>query len=170
MAQKFLSINAQGKDLEIEAIVASVGVADAGKIVALDNAGKLSLTFLPDGVGRDILTMPAFETLAADDFVNVFSDAGTLKARKADASQSARFAVGYVKSAVTSGANADVYFTGTISGSSLTVGAEYFLSATTAGKPATTVVTTAGQLCQKVGVATSTTQIYVNIERYRIRG
>jgi len=63
----------------------SAGAADAGKMIQLDGAGKLSTTLLPSAAlnGSEDYTLTAFETLAAGDIVNVFDNAGTPELRKA---------------------------------------------------------------------------------------
>lgn len=63
----------------------------------------------PPGVVTLPATIAASESLSAGDFVNIWSDAGTPKVRKADASTSGKEAVGFVLSAVTSGSQATVY-------------------------------------------------------------
>lgn len=63
----------------------SAGVADAGKIIALNSAGKLDVTMLPDGVGPDTVVAVASETIAQGDWINIYNDGGTLKMRLADA-------------------------------------------------------------------------------------
>lgn len=49
MPDKYLYIGSNGKDTEREAISSSVGVADAGKIVALGASGRLSASLLGSG-------------------------------------------------------------------------------------------------------------------------
>ena len=159
MAKKYLQQGTQAVE-EVEALVTSTGAADAGKIIALDTTGKLSISVLPDGVGADVIVAAASENLSAGNVVNLWNDAGTLKVRKADASGGvAKKAVGFVKSAVSSGSSATVYISGTVTGlSGLTVGANYYLSATPGGVT-TTIPTTAGHIAQYVGIATSTTEL-----------
>lgn len=52
MAQKFL-VREGGKTKQKEATTTSAGAADAGKLPALNSAGKLDETLLPNGVGSD---------------------------------------------------------------------------------------------------------------------
>jgi hypothetical protein len=115
---------------------------------------------MPTGIGADTTSAPASENLAAGDFVNLWSDGGTLKARKADASTTGKEAHGFVLAAVTSGNSATVYREGTntqVSG--LTVGSKYYLSAATAGGIVTTAPSATGNVIQLIGIANSATQI-----------
>lgn len=157
MADKFISLNG-GQLTEKAPATTSTGAADAGRIVALDSAGRLDTTVLPIGIGADTQAIVASEALAAGDLVNIYSNGGTPNARKADATNGRR-AMGFVTAAVSNGANATVYFEGSISGKTgLTIGAPQYLSAT-AGGTTETAPTTAGQIVQEIGVATSATSI-----------
>lgn len=159
MAQKFISIISGVKQL-IEAITTSAGAGDAGKIPALDASGRLDNSMMPVGIGADTKQLAASETLAAADIVNVWNDAGTAKARKADGSASGKECVGFVLAGAASGANATVYFEGTITGlSGLTPGTRYYLSATTPGQVTDTAPSTSGNVVQYIGRAISATEI-----------
>lgn len=156
--QKFLAL-VSGRKQEVSPVDSSSGAGDAGKIVALDSTGKIANSMMPVGIGADTKTVPASENLAAGDFVNLWNDAGTLKARKADATASGKEADGFVLAAVTAPANADVYFEGTNTQlTGLTAGARYYL-ATTAGGATTTPPNTAGNVVQYLGRALSATEI-----------
>ena len=158
MAQKFLRMLA-GVIAELEALVTSAGAGDAGKIPALDATGKLDNSLMPVGIGADSKILPASENLAAGDKVNVWNDSGTAKARKADATVAGKEANGFVLAAVTSGANATVYFDGTNTQlSGLSPGAVYYL-ATTAGGVTTTPPSGSGNIVQRVGRALSATEL-----------
>jgi hypothetical protein len=163
---KYVS-NSAGQLAEVIAAQTSAGVADANKIPALDSTGRLDSSLLPIGVGAETKIIVAFEALAAGDFVNVFNDSGTIKVRKADASGgNAKKAHGFVLAAVASAANATVYY-GNLNNqlSSLTLGATYYLSGSTAGGVTSTAPTTAGHIAQELGVADSTTELLVEIQR-----
>lgn len=135
----------------------SAGAGDSGKVVALDAAGRIDTSMMPVGIGADTATITASEALAAGDLVNVWNDAGTPKVRKADASTAGKEAHGFVLAAVASSASATVYFEGTNTQmTGLTAGTQY-LSAATAGKTASTAPTAAGNVVQRVGMATSAT-------------
>lgn len=149
-----------GKLKEQAAISTSAGAGDAGKIIELDGTGRIDSSMLPVGIGADTKSIASFENLAAGDFVNIFNDAGTAKARKADASDPAKEANGFVLSAVTAPAAATVYFEGTntqVSG--LTGGTVVYLSASTPGGVTATPPSGSGNIVQVVGKAISTTEI-----------
>jgi len=156
---KFLTIET-GRHKQELAINTSAGAGDASKLLRTDSNGKLDLSFMPTGVGPDTKTLVASEALAAGDFVNIWDDAGTPKARKADASASGKEADGFVLSAVSNGANATVYMEGTNNQlSSLTGGARMYLSAATPGAATATAPSGAGNVVQYLGKAISATEI-----------
>lgn len=158
MANKYLKNNG-GQYAEQEALVTSTGATDAGKIVALDSAGKLDNSVMPTGIGAVTKVALASENISAGDLVNLYNNAGTINARKADASNGRR-AVGFVLSAVTSGNNATVYLDGNITGlTSLTPGAVLYLSGSAAGGLTSTAPSTSGYISQEIGVALSATEV-----------
>lgn len=165
---KFLSIGTGGLE-EKSAITTSGGAGDANKIVATGGDGRLHTSLMPVGIGAETKSITASETLAAGDLVNIWSDSGTVKCRKADASNN-RPAHGFVLSAANANNQATVYFEGTITGlTGLTVGSRYYLSATTPGALSTTVPTASGQIYQVVGVAISTTELTFEPEEPIVR-
>jgi hypothetical protein len=142
----------------VTSVVTSAGAADDGKIPALDAQGKLDLSVMPTGIGADSVSVVFSEAVAAGDFVNLYNNAGTLNARKADASVQTKAANGFVKAAVASAATGVVFKEGTndqLSGK--TPGARQYLSATTAGAPTETPVSGTGKTHQFLGVAQSAT-------------
>ena len=163
-AQKFLQ-NVSGKIKEVIAAVTST----ANAIVAMDSTGRIDVSVLPVGVGAEVLTMVTSENLTAGDLVNIYSNAGVLTARKADATTNAKPAHGFVLASVTSPANATVYSPSQTNTAvtALTIGSEYFLS-TTPGAVTTTPPNAAGNIVQRVGVADKTTEFvfvpYTTIE------
>jgi hypothetical protein len=162
MADKFLRNNS-GTLTETEATVTSAGAGNAGDIVALDSTGRLDESVLPVGIGADTALILASEALSAGDFVNVYSNAGTANVRKADGTAAGKPADGFVLAAVSSSANATVYFEGTNTQcSGLTPGQQY-LSGSTAGAAVSSAPSGAGKVVQKIGVAISTTAL--NFER-----
>lgn len=159
MAQKIIILDA-GRLKQLEALITSAGAGDSGKIVALGADGRLSLTFMPTGVGPDTKTVTASENLSAGDLVNLWNDSGTIKMRKADASAEGKEADGFVKDAVTSAAQGIIYFDGSITGlSGLTLGARYFVSAAAPGGVTDTPPSSAGQVVQFAGKASSATEL-----------
>jgi hypothetical protein len=157
MADKYI-YNSSGNLAEKEAKVTSAGAGDAGKIPALDAAGKLDNSLMPVGIGAETKSIVASENLSAGDFVNIYNDTGTAKCRKADAA-TGKPAHGFVLSAVTATESATVYLEGTNTQlTGLTVG-EYFLSGSTPGGAVATPPTTSGYIVQKIGVALSATEL-----------
>lgn len=155
--QKFIT-QSGGAFAEATGVDTSTGSGDAGKLVHLNASGRLDDTMMPVGIGADTSVIVASEALAAGDRVNVWNDAGTAKVRKADATAAGKEAHGFVQASVSSGANATVYFEGTITGlSGLTPGVHYL--STTPGESSHTAPSTAGNVVQRVGVATSATTI-----------
>lgn len=155
----FLNL-ANGQRVLDRAAQTSAGAADANKIIRLDAAGKIDTTFLPTGVGPETRTTTASEALSAGNLVNLWNDAGTLKARKADATTTGKDANGFVLAGISSGATGTVYLEeGVISGlSGLTLGSIYYLH-TTAGGLTTTVPSSSGNVVQEVGKALSATEL-----------
>ena len=162
MAQGFLA-RVNGRIKQLVAIVTSAGAADAGKIAALDGTGRFDISLLPAGIGANQVVSPSSENLSAGDFVNLYDNAGTLTARKADNSNG-REAHGYVEAAVTSPANATVKRLNTVnaSRSGLTPGAKYWLGAA-GGLISTPLDATdaanANKVCQYLGLAKSATEL-----------
>ncbi|WP_243350874.1 hypothetical protein [Stenotrophomonas acidaminiphila] len=182
-APRFLA-NILGRTKMVAAILTSAGAADAEKIVATNADGVLDDTLLnaatsgpdktlktlpdgtldpsvmPTGIGADVKNMPASEALAAGDVVNIWSDAGVVKARKADATAEGKEAHGFVKAAFSSNAEAAVYFEGRITGlTGLTPGARQYLSAATPGAITDAAPTGTGNVVQWVGDAVSATEL-----------
>lgn len=163
MAEKFLEQNA-GKVRENEALVTSTGATDAGKIIGLDTAGRIDQSMMPIGVGPETKILPCSENITAGDFLSVWDDAGTLKVRKADATAHAKRAWGYAVSTYTSGQNVPMYIesiNNSLTG--LTLGATYYLSASTAGAITATAPSGSGQIVQVIGVAVSATELAVEM-------
>lgn len=161
MPQKFLQLS-NGKKALREAKDTSAGAGDAGEIVALDSEGKIDPSMLRD---IDNLVMPASEGLSAGDYINIWDDAGTVKARKADNSNG-RDAHGYVKDTVIAAANVTVFFEGANTNlSGLTAGDRVYLGVT--GDVIQTPldpVSDAGKIHQYLGIAVSATSVNVDIE------
>lgn len=106
------------------------------------------------------LTVPAGEDLTARNFVHLYNDGGTLKARKADATDNTRPAAAFIAADALTGQDVTVYFGGNVlTGlSGLTPGAVLYLSETAGGITATPV-SGAGKLSQEVGRALSATSM-----------
>lgn len=159
-AQKFLAL-VSGKIKEVFASATST--ADA--IIAADSSGKIDVSFLPTGVGAEVVIAPASENLVAGNFVNLYDNGGAINVRKADATTNAKQAHGFVLSNVTSPANATVFFESNTNTavSGLTVGADYVLSKTTPGGLTEigtfSAAQAAGNIVQFIGRAQTATAI-----------
>ncbi len=154
---KFLNLE-NGKKVLDNAIDASAGAADAGKIIKLDAGGQIDPSMLP---ASGAITLEASEALLAGDFVNLFDDAGTVRMRKADNSNG-RQADGYVLTAVAPLASATIepLHTGVNNGlAGLTLGARYFLG--TAGGVVAVAPSLPTELVQCLGVARSATELFM---------
>lgn len=156
-ASKFLAL-VSGRIRETVATVASSGIADDGKIVALGTDGRLDASVLPVGIGAETKLIQASENLSAGNLVNIWDSGGQFRVRKADASISGKEANGFVLSSVTSGQNASVYLEGTITGLAGLLPGRYYL-ATSPGEITATAPAASGNVVQYIGEAVSTTEV-----------
>ncbi len=159
MPDKFI-IQDGGRLKENEATVISTGTDEAGDIVALDETGKLDESLMPPGIGADVKVLPASGALTAGDFVNVYDDGGTLKARKAIADAPGKEAHGFVLEGFADTVDATVYCVGIndeLSG--LTGGPRMYLSAASAGDATATAPSATGNVVQMLGWRLSATEI-----------
>jgi hypothetical protein len=155
----YIRINGNKKQ-EVNTIQSTTGVTDADKIISTDATGKIDPSFLPES---ETAVKEAFEDLDALDFVNIFSDGGTEKVRKADGSLFSTRAHGIVLNNFLDGENATVVSEGIIGGfTGLTIGDPVFLS-TTSGDVTQTPPTGTDEVWQKVGDAYSATEIRLEI-------
>lgn len=153
---KYIAVNA-GTLTEVSAVQASAGAGDAGKIPALDAAGRFDASMMPVGIGADTATITASEALSAGDWVNVWNSTGA-KVRKADATTAGKEAHGFVLAAVSNGAAATVYFEGQNTAVTGQTAGVVYLS-TTAGAGSATAPTGAGNVVQRIGFAVSATSV-----------
>lgn len=162
MADKYQTL-VNGRETMQEATVASSGAPSAGEIVALDSSGRLDVSVLPVGVGPDVASIIASENLVAGDYINIYNNAGTPNARKADATND-RPAHAFVKEAFSSAEEATVYFEGPNDDKSgLTPGARYYLAAAggvTASPPSSPTYV----IHQFLGIAVNATTINTDID------
>lgn len=156
-----------GVPTERELIVTSAGAGDSGKAIALDAAGKLDTSFMPTGIAADTASIVSSESLAAGDFVNIWNDGGTPKVRKADATTAGKEAHGFVLAGVTAPAAATVYFEGNNAQVSGATAGPVYLS-TTAGGFTSTPPSTAGNVVQRLGVATAAANINVEVGQHYV--
>jgi hypothetical protein len=157
---KFIKRNAtNGRYEEESGVTVSSGAADVGKFPQFDATGKLDASVLPSGIGAETEAAVATEALAAGDLVNTFDNAGTKGVRKANGSSPGLEATGYVLAAFAAAATATVFTDGANTArTGLTAGATYYLGAT-AGSITLTPLSTAGQVHQRVGKASSATSL-----------
>lgn len=164
--RKLLTHNGTGDMAEYAGITASAGASSAGEVGVLGPNGRYDISMMPDGVGPENEVIVASEALAASDFVNVYSNAGTATCRKADASAGlGKRAHGFVKAAVAAGANATVFTDGKNDQLSGLTPGEVFLSAATPGKVVAAAPTGSGQIVQSLGVAVSATELNTSFAR-----
>jgi hypothetical protein len=157
--------NVSGRKTEVSGTAVSAGVGNANEIVQLGADGKLDVSLMPSGLVDETDIFTAGENLAAGDFVYINSTDG--KAYKADASNTARQADGYVLASIAAEATGRVYYEGANTGlTGLTVGTRYYLSATTAGGIVTTPTAygSGGRISQYLGKAVSTTKLVFEAE------
>ena len=160
-ADKVPALDADGKldDSFFNAATTSAGAGDAGKFVQLDGSGRLDTTMMPVGLGADTIALITSEAVAAGDFINVWNDGGTAKARKADATVEGKEAHGFVLTGVGSGVSATVYFEGQNNQlTGMTPGARQYLS-TTAGARTESPPSTAGNVVLMLGNAINATTL-----------
>ena len=142
------------------------GAAAAYTIPSLGPTGQLDLTHMPTGVGPDTQVLPATEAIVAGAYVNIWSNAGVMSIRNADASAAApgKPADGFVMAAVAVGANGTVFSAGQNSSvSGQTLGAVY-LSDTSPGSTMAAAPTTSGHLVQYLGKAVAVANIATSID------
>lgn len=158
-AGKLVALDSNGvlDDSIVNSVTSSAGAGDSGKVVALDGSGKIDNTMMPTGVGADTVVVQASENLAAGDLVNIYNSSGA-KCRKADATSAGKRAHGFVLASVTSGQNATIYCEGSNTGVSGLTPGEQFLS-TSAGLSTSTAPSSTGNVVQRVGFASSATNL-----------
>ena len=163
MATKKYLARVNGVTKRESPVVVSAGSADAGKILAVGDDGRLDETVLPLGIGAQITIAPASEGLDAGNFVNLYADSGVMKARKADNSNG-RVAHGFVKDAVLDSADASVYALDGVNGglTGLSPGDMHWLG-TAGGVISTPLDETSAandnKVSQQLGIATSATEL-----------
>lgn len=142
----------------VEVLAPTTSTPDS--LVATGADGKWDISLMPVGVGAEVIVAPAFEDLAAGNFVNKFLSGGVIKIRKADATTSGKPADGFVLDNVVAPANATVYGLSNLNTAvaGLTIGAKYYLS-TTPGGITTTPPAASGNFSQQVGTANKATEI-----------
>lgn len=161
---KYLT-NTNGDLTEVISSQTSAGAGDAGKVVALNSTGTIDVTMMPPGIGADVQSVVASESLAAGAFVNVWNNAGTPNVRNADASTTGKEADGFVLAAFASAATAVVYFAGNNNQITGATAGRVWLSDTTPGGYRATAPTGSGKTSQIIGVATAAANINFEPQR-----
>lgn len=142
---------------EATGATSSAGSANANQIVALNSAGQIDSTMLPN---INALSFTASEAIAANALVNIWNNAGAAAVRNANATDATKPCHGYAPSAIANGASGTINFSGTnmLIGSGITPGATYYLG-TTAGSYSSTAPSGAGNLIQPIGFGAYTSEI-----------
>lgn len=163
-AKRYIAMVA-GRLKQMAAVVTSAGAGNDGDLVALDPSGKLDASVLPVGLGQNTISAVTSEAIAAGNLVNLYNVSGTLTARKADATTEGKEAHGFVKAAFANAATATIYTGGNyLTGlTGMTPGARQYL-ATTAGARTETAPSTANNVVQMVGVASSASSLIFDPE------
>jgi hypothetical protein len=165
MADKYLKLNTTtGNAAEQEALASSAGAGSAGKIPALDPAGRLASNMMPIGIVAETVSFVASENLTAGNFVNLYLDT-VLKGRKADNSN-ARRAHCFVSDAVTAAATGTGFTEGVNDDlTGMTVGAENVMLGTAGGVTETVPAAGASVIVQHLGIAKSATELIVDLKQ-----
>lgn len=155
-AEKVPSTNASGV---LDPSLLNAATTGNSKVLMTKSDGTLDPSVMPVGIGADTFTVVASEALAAGDFVNIWDDGGTAKARKADATTEGKEAVGFVLEAVSASANALVYMEGKNTQlTGMTPGARQYLSTTPGGRT-DTAPSAVGNVVQPLGEALNATTL-----------
>lgn len=147
---------------KLKEVFASVtGTANA--IPAGDATGRLDISWMPLGVGQEVVVAVTSDNLVAGEFVNLYLNGGVITIRKADATTNAKPAHGFVTAITTAPASATMYILGVNNAymAGLTIGTKYVLSKTTPGG-VTDIASfsgVAGNIVQELGIATDTTSL-----------
>lgn len=160
-AGKITALNASGVLAAsiLNGVTSSAGAGDSGKTGLLDASGKWDSSMMPTGIGADTQVIVTSENLSAGNLVNIYNNAGTVTARKADATTVGKLADGFVLAATTSGQNATVYGVGTNTGVTGLVGGDVYLD-TTAGGVTQTAPSGSGNIVQRVGFASAAGELW----------
>lgn len=136
-------------------------VLNAGQIQQIQSGDTLDAT-VSETEGQTYTNDDAGNHVIGD---IVYCDAADgVKKAKADASTTAK-ALAVATATISNGATGVYQTGGTLAGlSGLTAGAVYYLSAATAGAMTTTAPSTLGQYVTRLGTATSTTELLIEIE------
>jgi hypothetical protein len=147
---------------KVKAVLAAI-TSTPDAVIAANSLGKLDVSWLPDGIGAEVVLAPTTENLAAGDFVNLYLNAGVATLRKADSSTNNKPCFGFVSENTTAPAVATMYILGVPNANlvGLTVGATYLLSKAAPGgfTEISTYTPATGNIIQEIGIATSETTL-----------
>jgi hypothetical protein len=170
-ADRYLSVNTAGVQVEKSALDSSAGAGSAGALVALDALGRLPANMMPAGIGVDSVTCIASEAISAGQLVTFWDNAGVLKAKLADSTtiNALGRADAFATAAVALNATGTFYKEGTVTGvSGLTVGGAVYLSAA-GGVSSAVVAPGSNATLQFLGIALSATTFDFEPDRPIIR-
>lgn len=132
----------------------ATGVASGGLYTGGDG---VVVTPNPDGsftlTAATQVSVEATEDIAAHDFVNLYDDAGDMRVRLADATDPAKFANGFARAAILTGATGDIHLSGLNAVTVATTASRVWLSETIPGGFQTTAPAADGSINQPLGVA-----------------
>jgi hypothetical protein len=161
--QKFLTLTNGEFSLD-NGIQATTGISNAGQVIVSDASGHLDPSFISDT--KLIVTT---SSLAAGQYVNVWNNSGVANARLASAVSFSLQAHGFVLASYNVGDTATVYFSGANTAITGAVPGNVFLSKTPGGfsstPPDSTDINNSGNIIQKIGIATSSTNINFTLSR-----
>jgi hypothetical protein len=142
-------------------VVGPIGTIDMQARVAAEAAAASA-----GGASSDDIT--AAEDIDAGDFVNIFASSGA-KVQKANATDDTKPCNGYAPEAIATGDSGEVQGPGQliVGLTGLTPGTEYFLD-TTGGGLTATAPSSSGNRVQRLGVASSATELFFFPERIAI--
>lgn len=164
MAEKVLT-HSGGNLTEMSiGIATSAGAGDAGKVVALDGAGRIATAQMPAGIGAQTKDYQATEAISAGALVNVYDVSGNFRIRNADATVVGKKANGYVLAGIASAATGTVYLAGINNQLTGLAPGDLYLSAATPGAVTATPPTGTGKIVQRVGYALSVTEALIELD------
>lgn len=122
-------------------------------IIMINRGGNIFLATIADIEQFCYATIQASEAIAQHDFINIYNASGSMRIRRADASDPLKFANGFAINAIASGASGLVANTGLNPLTVTTASSEVWLSDTTPGAITTAAPSTSGHIVQPLGPA-----------------
>ena len=165
MATKKPLILVSGVPTQYTPPTTSAGSGNAGDIPGLNATGQLDVSFMPTGIGPEVVLATTSDTLTAGMFVNLYDLSSASECRKAVAADTTKPAHGFVLAGSSIAGSATVYCSGLntlVPLGTFTIanlGATVWLDPSTSGSCTVTPPSTSGQLQQPLGtiVAVGTT-------------